>query len=59
MAREVTMSSTGILGTRLLREIESEEGNLEDVSSCFLYEMAFLIDSFKIDYQGNQLTTIL
>ncbi|TVY68932.1 hypothetical protein LSUE1_G004944, partial [Lachnellula suecica] len=31
MARNAMMSSTEIFGTRLLREIESEEGNLEDL----------------------------
>lgn len=30
-ARNAPLSSTEILGTRLLAEIESEEGNLEDV----------------------------
>lgn len=46
MAREVTMSSTEILGTRLLREIESEEGSLEDVSLLGLMTFTVLIDSF-------------
>jgi len=47
MAREVPMSSTEILGTRLLKEIESEEGTLEDVSFWSFDGIAFLIDNFN------------
>lgn len=37
MSRTAPVSSTEILGTRLLKEIENEEGSLEDVKSFFSF----------------------